>query len=136
MITWIDDGLICSTRQYKLNDIVGYLSQKFRNDNWNSGQFHRYQDYSKSVDENNLFYSGILHFKNPKKFQMDGCNSRAVPDDPFIHLAKNTQDENDEEFPYREAVGYLIFALTCTRPDIAYAVNQLAQFSNKPSRAH
>ena len=76
-----------------------------------------------------------------RKFQMDECNSRAIPADPFTHLVitalpKNIQDENDAKFPYREAVGSLIFAVTCTRPDIAYAVNQVAQFSNKPSKAH
>ena len=50
-------------------------------------------------------------------------------------LLKNIQDDNDAKFPYREAVGSLIFAVTCTRPDIAYAVNQVAKFSNEPSKA-
>ena len=37
---------------------------------------------------------------------------------------------------YREAVGSLIYAVTCTRPDIAFAVNQVSQFSCRPTRAH
>ena len=37
---------------------------------------------------------------------------------------------------YREAVGSLIYAVTCTRPDIAFAVNQVSQFYCRPTRAH
>lgn len=36
---------------------------------------------------------------------------------------------------YREAVGCLIFAATCTRPDISYAVSQVSQFTSNPTDA-
>ena len=51
-------------------------------------------------------------------------------------LPKNIQHANDAEIPYREGVGSLIFSVTCPRPGIAYAVNQVVQFSNEPFKAH
>ena len=35
---------------------------------------------------------------------------------------------------YRAAIGALLYVSCCTRPDIAYAVNKLAKFSNSPGR--
>ena len=37
---------------------------------------------------------------------------------------------------YRSAIGSLMYAAIATRPDIAFAVNCLAQFSSKPSKTH
>lgn len=39
-------------------------------------------------------------------------------------------------FPYQEIVGFLNHAAVSTRPDIAHAVSQLAQFSSSYSSAH
>jgi hypothetical protein len=39
------------------------------------------------------------------------------------------------EYPYRKVVGQLNFIAVIARPDIAYAVSQLAQRCNKPTQA-
>ena len=38
--------------------------------------------------------------------------------------------------PYRAAIGSMMYTATCTRPDIAFAVNKLAQFSMNPGQIH
>jgi hypothetical protein len=43
-------------------------------------------------------------------------------------------DANTRE--YQAIVGGVMFAMLCTRPDIAFAVTRLAQFASKPSPAH
>ena len=37
---------------------------------------------------------------------------------------------------YRSIIGDLLYESCCTRPDIAYAVNKLAKFSNSPGIIH
>ena len=37
---------------------------------------------------------------------------------------------------YRSVVGALLYVSCCTRPDITYAVNKLAKFSNNPGVIH
>ena len=54
---------------------------------------------------------------------------RGVPADPFSYLIKNSS-ATEITFPYREAVGSLMFASICTRPHISFAVNKVVQFSN------
>jgi hypothetical protein len=38
--------------------------------------------------------------------------------------------------PYREAVGCLLYISITCRPDISYAVSQVAKFCQNPGRAH
>ena len=41
-----------------------------------------------------------------------------------------------EDIPYRQAVGALLYAAQCTRPDIAFSVSKVSQFMNCYSMAH
>jgi hypothetical protein len=42
----------------------------------------------------------------------------------------------DEEWSYRSIVGMLLYLSTNTRPDIAFAVSQVARFSHNPKQSH
>ena len=41
-----------------------------------------------------------------------------------------------DEWSYRSVVGMLLYLSTNTRPDIAFAVSQVARFSNDPKQSH
>ena len=49
-------------------------------------------------------------------------------------------DENsptlDGDVPYRQAVGCLMYLMTCTRPDIACAVSMVSKYLSHPRRSH
>ena len=54
-----------------------------------------------------------------------------------INSPSTEEEKKDtENLPYRELIGSLMFAATVSRPDIAYSVNKLAQYSSNPSPAH
>ena len=48
----------------------------------------------------------------------------------------NLTEGEDENFPYRELIGSVMFLMVCTRPDIAYTVSALSQFLDKPTPGH
>ena len=90
MAIWVDDGLICSTRQNKLNDIVGYLSRNFE---MTSGTVDNFIGIK--ITRNRLMRT--IHMTKEsyilqilRKFQMDECNSRAIPADPLLTWSKRT----------------------------------------------
>ena len=44
------------------------------------------------------------------------------------------EKENMKNFPYTTAVGSLMYAMVCTRPDIAYVVGVVSHFLLNPGR--
>jgi len=49
-----------------------------------------------------------------------------------------TQEEEEDmsHVPYASVVGSLMYAMVCTRPDIAHAVGVLSRFMSKPRKEH
>lgn len=72
-----------------------------------------------------------------EKFMMDEAKSVSTPVDASAKLTKT--DEGEETFDqglYQSAVGSLLYLSTWTRPDIAYAVGNVAKFCTRPSTTH
>jgi hypothetical protein len=70
-----------------------------------------------------------------ERFSMSEAKPVTSPMDMSIRLQKAEKcDEN--EYPYRELVGSLMYLATSTRPDIANAVSQLSQFLNCFDKTH
>ena len=55
-----------------------------------------------------------------------------------VEQCPKTQEEEEDmsRVPYACAVGNLMYAMVCTRPDIAHAVGVLSKFMSKPRREH
>jgi hypothetical protein len=58
---------------------------------------------------------------------LEDCAPVSTPAVPNRRLIRTTvQDETVKDFPYRSAVGILLWLARCSRPDIFFAVNQLS----------
>ena len=53
-------------------------------------------------------------------------------------LSPKTKAEKAEmmKIPYASAVGSLMYAMVCTRPDIGYAVGVVSRFMSNPDKEH
>ena len=70
---------------------------------------------------------------------MQTCNPASTPADPHIRLEKPSSDFEataQEMTSYQSAVGSLMYAMLGSRPDIAYAVSRVSQYSTNPNRSH
>jgi hypothetical protein len=82
------------------------------------------------------FTSAIL-----RDFDMEHCNSVTTPC-PKTRLNTEMCPQNDAEradaatLPFRAIVGKCMYLATCTRPDISYAVRELARFMSNYGRKH
>lgn len=72
-------------------------------------------------------------------FNMAECKPCRTPAAPGTKLIKTPDGELDQEaadFPYRSAVGALLWPARTARPEIIYAVNQCGAHANNPGTAH
>nr|GEW54681.1 zinc finger, CCHC-type [Tanacetum cinerariifolium] len=68
-----------------------------------------------------------------KKFNREDCSPVSTPMDPVEKIKPNTGKLVDQ-LEYLRAIGCLMYAITSTRPDIAYVVGRLSRFTSNPSR--
>ena len=64
-----------------------------------------------------------------ERFQMYDCKPRATPSEQKLECSG---EEFGDVKKYREAVGSLIYAMMCTRPDICWIITKLSQYLSKP----
>jgi hypothetical protein len=68
---------------------------------------------------------------------MEKCKPIGVPFDPKMKLQRNANGNDESKgFPYQQAVGSLMYAMLCTRPDLAYPISVLSQHMANPSMEH
>lgn len=77
-----------------------------------------------------------------KRFNMENCSSGEVPigKGDKLHLGQCPRNELEkkgmQDKPYASLVDSLMYAQTCTRPDLAFAVSVLGRFQANPSIQH
>ena len=68
--------------------------------------------------------------------KMEDCNPNSLPA-PGAAVGTDADGEPmKESFNYRAIIGMCLYLSTNTRPDITFAVSQLARFSNSPKQSH
>ena len=68
---------------------------------------------------------------------MQACNRSPTPAAPNQPLGKDPDGEPmSEAWSYPSIIGMLLYLSTNTRPDIAYAVSQVARFTHDPKQSH
>ncbi|KAL0320217.1 UNVERIFIED_CONTAM: Retrovirus-related Pol polyprotein from transposon RE1 [Sesamum radiatum] len=70
-----------------------------------------------------------------KKFKMMECNPVNTPIECGVKLSKDNGARKVDSTTFRSLVGSLRY-LTCTRPDIVFAVGLVSRFMENPSEEH
>lgn len=70
-----------------------------------------------------------------KKFKMDDANPVGTPMECGSKLSKHEKGENVDPTLYKSLIGSLRY-LTCTRPDILYAVGVVSRYMEAPTTTH
>lgn len=71
-----------------------------------------------------------------KKFNMTFCKGVGTPLEANVILRNPGEEHTVENIPYREFVGSVMYLMLGTRPDLAFAIGLLSQFSERHSSDH
>ncbi|UYV81527.1 hypothetical protein LAZ67_20001435, partial [Cordylochernes scorpioides] len=138
---YVDDGIILSKDKEAIPIIMDELEHAFDITSGSVNFFVGLQ-IEQSEDRASIFIHQSSYIdKILSKFNMADCIPASVPMDPSVILTKQDcptpeQKEKMPKFPFREAVGSLMFASCVSRPDITYAVSQVSKFLEYPGTAH
>ncbi|KAK9734016.1 hypothetical protein RND81_04G108700 [Saponaria officinalis] len=69
------------------------------------------------------------------KFNHGNCSPVSTPMDPSVKLMPN-KGEAISQLEYSQVIGCLMYAITSTRPDIAFVVGKLSRYTTNPSLEH
>ena len=77
-----------------------------------------------------------------KRFSMENSKKGYLPIGHGITLSKKDCATTPEErehmsrIPYASAVGSIMYAMTCTRPDVAHSLGVVSRYQSDPGEAH
>ena len=133
---YVDDIIISSESLDVINDIKLSLSSHFQMKDL--GVLKYFLGINVEQKENGIFLHQA-NFVNAmlSKFNFENCKSVATPVDisNSLDLAKE-EDKLFDTQTYQSAVGSLLYLSTRTRPDINFAVCNVAKYSSKPTEKH
>lgn len=133
---WVDDFLIFTNDKKTAIDIKEKLKEEFCMKDLGEMQqciginINRNRETGVIMIDQEKYINQVL-----ERFGMSECKPVCTPIEVNAKFDKKPQNENSN-FPYREAVGCLIYLAQVTRPDITYAVNKLSQYCNAPGIQH
>ena len=128
---YVDDGLIAATDKRDAELFIKDLKEKFKISVGKVSCFLGLEIECHSDDSITVSQKGYTK-RILQRFGFDGCRPVATP------MLKDLGSQNYAErknFPYRQAVGALMYLMVGTRPDFAYSVGFLSRSLENPSAA-
>lgn len=119
---YIDDGLIAAKDQDDISTLLCQLQREFEIKVFDARDTPacRYTSYITKV---------------LAKFNMLDAVSVSTPADTSVN-SENAHDGQPVAYPFREAVGSLMYLAVATRPDIAFAISSVSRHLENPSSTH
>ena len=143
LLLYVDDMLVVGSNMQEINVLKRKLANSFAMKDLGAAKqilgmrITRDRKNRKLTLSRNEYIQKVL-----KIFNMQNAKPVSTPFASHFKLRKEmcpkTQEDMDymSKVPYASAVGSLMYAMVCTRPDIAHAVGVVSKYMNNPGKEH
>ncbi|KAJ9541430.1 hypothetical protein OSB04_027936 [Centaurea solstitialis] len=143
LVLYVDDILPIGNDVPTLQSVKGWLSKCFQMKDLGEAAYilgiKIYRNRSKRLIglSQSTYIDKIL-----KKFRMDESKKGFIPMQHGIVLSKtqcpvSSQDQDKmKSVPYASAIGSIMYAMLCTRPDVAYSVSVTSRYQQNPGEPY
>ncbi|GJU79718.1 retrovirus-related pol polyprotein from transposon TNT 1-94 [Tanacetum coccineum] len=143
LLLYVDDMLVAGPNKDRINKLKAQLAREFEMKDLGPAnkilgmQIHRDRVSRKSWLLQKSYVKKIL-----QRFNMQDCKPISTPFPTDVKLSSKMSPSSEKErmkisrVPYASAMGSLMFAMICTRPDIAHAVGVVSRYMAEPGREH
>jgi hypothetical protein len=140
---YVDDMLIAAKSIVEVNKLKVLLSKEFDMKDLGAAKKILGMEIRRNRDAKKLWLSQAGYVKKVlERFSMDNAKPISTPLANHFRLSTSqcpkTVEETEDmsKVPYASAVGCLMYAMVCTRPDLAYAVNVVSKYMANPGKQH
>lgn len=143
LILYVDDILLIGNDVGVLTSVKEWLAKQFDMKDLGEASFILGIQVIRDRKNRTIALSQASYIdKILSRFSMQDSKKGMLPFRHGIKLSKEQvpKNEHEEQFmsrvPYASAVGSLMYAMLCTRPDICFAVGIVSRFQSKPGPDH
>ncbi|KAK8936121.1 hypothetical protein KSP39_PZI013254 [Platanthera zijinensis] len=143
LLLYVDDMLIVGRNTARIAELKRQLSSTFEMKDLGAAKTILGMHIRRDRGARLLWLSQERYIRKVlQRFDMDQAKKVSVPLAAHFRLTADQCPSTPEEIeamqkvPYASAVGSLMYAMVCTRPDIAHAVGTVSRFLSNPGREH
>jgi hypothetical protein len=143
LLLYVDDMMIVGQDATMINNLKDDLSKFFDMKDLGPAQQILGMKIVRDRKARKLFLSQEEYVERViKRFNMENAKPVGTPLANHLKLSKKSCPSSEKEkdkmkaIPYSSAVGSLMYAMVCTRPDIAHAVGIVSRYLSNPGKEH
>jgi hypothetical protein len=143
VVLYVDDMLLVENNMDVIKEVKSQLSSKFDMKDLGAANFIMGMEIKRDHANRKLWLNQRKYVEMIlQRFNMHGSKLVKVPIPIGVKLSADqcpkTQEEEEDmsHVPYASVVGSLMYAMVCTRSDIAHAVGVLSRYMSKPVKDH
>lgn len=137
---YVDDLLLFGFDKRKIQNLKKALSERFEMEDLGACSWYLGIDIQRDRPQRIITLNQKTYIeKILQRFDLFNCTPAETPMVVGCKLSKAPEDYICTALfreRYQEAIGSLMYAMLCTRPDIAYAVKTLSRFASNPMKTH
>uniref|UniRef100_A0A2N9FGL6 CCHC-type domain-containing protein n=1 Tax=Fagus sylvatica TaxID=28930 RepID=A0A2N9FGL6_FAGSY len=143
LLLYVDDMLIAAKSMCEVNRLKSLLHKEFEMKDLGAAKKILGMEIRRDRGARKLWLSQKNYIRKVlEKFSMLDAKPVSTPLANHFRLSGSQCPKNEEEIenmskvPYASAVGCLMYAMVCTRPDLAHAVSTVSRYMANPGREH
>lgn len=136
---YVDDVLIFTNCMNLKLELQNILTSNFKMKDLGTAKFCVGLHITRDKSNNTIYLDQTKYIEEMlDKFGMTDCNPIDTPCDANQRLVKEerTSDFDPSTVPYQQAIGCILYLTQGTRPDIAFAINNLSRYNNCFTKTH
>ena len=140
---YVDDILLAGNNLEYVKTVKSWLSKSFDMKDMGEADYILGVKIQRDRSKKILSLSQETYIKKIlERFRMNSCKSMDTPiargETLSLEMCPKTEKEKEDmsRVLYSSAIGSLMYAMMCTRPDICYAVGLVSRYQSNPGRDH
>ncbi|KAG8501480.1 hypothetical protein CXB51_003989 [Gossypium anomalum] len=135
LLLYVDDMLIAAKDKGEIRKVKAQLSEEFEMKDLGPAKKILGMEILRDRKTSKLYLS-------QKGFNMRSAKPVSTPLAAHFRLSSALSPQSDDEIeymshvPYSSAVGSLMYAMVCSRPDLSYAVSAVSRYMANPGKEH